>query len=247
MVSGWYAPISIYTPDHSNAATLFASFCFPSHMPSPPPRTYTIGLTGGIGSGKSTVADLFAARGIALVDADVLAHRITAPGGSAIDALRNEFGDTAITPEGALDRAWMRRLAFGDDTVRRRLEAILHPMIRTASVMAVSTATSPYVMLVIPLLFESGNWRQRMQRTVVVDCSEAMQISRVIRRSGLSAEEVQAIMDKQIARAERLELADDIIDNSGDGSNLPEAVARLHALYLSLATEYRLGRTSSSP
>lgn len=215
-------------------------------MSSTSPPTFTVGLTGGIGSGKSTVANLFAAQGITLVDADALAHHITAPGGSAIEALRNEFGNSVITPEGALDRARMRRLAFGDDTVRRRLEAILHPLIRTASATAVRSATSPYVMLVIPLLFESGNWRQRMQRTVVVDCPEAMQISRVMRRSGLSAKEVQAIMDKQIARAKRLELADDIIDNSGDGSNLPEAVAHLHAMYLGMAMEYRLGGTSRS-
>lgn len=200
-----------------------------------PREPYTVGLTGGIGSGKTTVANLFGASGIALIDADAIAHQITAPGGIAIAPIRTAFGEQALTAEGAMDRDRMRALAFSDDTAKRKLEAILHPLIAAESRRQRAAATSPYVMLVIPLLFESGSWNKRMQRTLLVDCPEEMQISRVMQRSGLSSEQIRAIMAKQMSRAGRLALADDVIDNSGDGSNLAEAVRQLHERYLELA------------
>ncbi len=145
---------------------------------------YTVGLTGGIGSGKSTIADRFAARGIAVVDADVAAHRLTVPGGIAIAPIRDAFGDHFIDASGALDRAAMRALVFGDPDARRKLEAILHPLIRAACDRERDEATSPYVLLVVPLLFEAGDRAAAVQRTLVVACDEDVQIARVMKRSG---------------------------------------------------------------
>jgi len=200
---------------------------------------YRIGLTGGIGCGKTTVANLFAERGVDLIDADALAHAITAPGGAGIEPIRAAFGPAALTPEGAMDRDWMRARAFSDNGARLQLEGILHPLIRAASRRAYQEARSPYVLFVIPLLFESGDWKRRMQRTVVIDCPEEAQIARVQARSGLAEAQIRAIMAKQASRAQRLTLTDDIIDNSGDGSNLPAEVERLHAFYLELARQNR--------
>ena len=193
---------------------------------------YAVGLTGGIGSGKSTVADRFAAHGVAIVDADVEAHRLTAPDGAAIAAIRDAFGPRFITPDGALDRAAMRVHAFGDPAERRRLEAILHPMIRDACDRLRADASSPYVLLVVPLLFESGRKAGHVQRTLVIACDEAVQIARVMRRSGLAEAEVRAIIAAQMPAADRIARADDVIDNSGDPQALDAPVARLHARYL---------------
>jgi dephospho-CoA kinase len=206
-----------------------------SMPPANPP--YPVGLTGGIGSGKSTVADLFAAHGVVLIDADALAHQITTPGGLAIDAIRAAFGEQALTPAGAMDRDRMRALVFTDNTAKARLEAILHPMIREESNRQYLAATSPYVLFVVPLLFESRDWKTRMRRTLLVDCPEEEQIRRVQQRSGLATEQIRAIMAKQMARAQRRELADDIIDNGGDGSNLAREVAGFHHHYLKLAQQ----------
>jgi dephospho-CoA kinase len=203
---------------------------------------YTVGLTGGIGSGKSTVADRFAALGVTIVDADVAAHRLTAPGGAAIGAIRAAFGDAFITADGALDRAAMRARVFAEPAERQRLEAILHPMIRAASDAERAAARSPYVMLVVPLLFESGGRAGTLQRTLVVACDEATQVERVRRRSGLSADEVRAIIAAQIPAAERLARADDVIDNSGDADALGEPVAALHARYLEAAAAFDAAR-----
>jgi len=197
---------------------------------------YRVGLTGGIGSGKSTVARLFAAHAVDIVDADELAHRLSAPGGAAIPALRAAFGDDYITAEGSLDRSRMRQLAFQDDAARHVLEGILHPMIREASALALAQSHSPYVLLVIPLLFESPSWRERIHRALVVDCPEEQQIERVMQRSGLAREDVLAIMARQVNRAKRLELADDVIDNSGGIEALEANIAALHHRYL-LAAE----------
>jgi dephospho-CoA kinase len=199
---------------------------------------YTVGLTGGIGSGKSTVADRFAALGVTIVDADVAAHRLTAPGGAAIDAIRAAFGDAFIGVDGALDRAAMRAHVFAHPDERRRLEAILHPMIRAASDREREQATSPYVMLVVPLLFESGRRLSDLQRTVVVTCDEAVQVQRVMRRSGISEAEVRAIMAAQMPAADRVACADDRIDNSGAPDALDEPVARLHRAYLLAAERF---------
>ena len=199
---------------------------------------YTVGLTGGIGSGKSTIADRFAALGVTVVDADVAAHRLTAPGGAAIEPIRKAFGDAFIGADGALDRAAMRAHVFTHPDERRRLEAILHPMIRAASDRERAQATSPYVMLVVPLLFESGKRLSDLQRTLVVTCDEAVQVTRVMRRSGITEAEVRAIIAAQMPAAERTALADDVIDNSGDAASLAEPVARLHASYLAAAERF---------
>ena len=199
-------------------------------------RRYTVGLTGGIGSGKSTVARAFEAHGVEIVDADALAHGLTAPGGAAIPALRAAFGDEVIDASGALDRARMRRIAFADPGARKRLEAILHPMIRAETDRLAQGARSPYLILMIPLLVESGDPRERCDRVLVVDCPEAEQIRRVMARSGLSRTDVEAIMATQVSRANRLAAADDVVDNSGEPTGIDAQVAMLHRRYLDLAS-----------
>ncbi len=194
-----------------------------------------IGLTGGIGSGKSRVADLFAARGAALIDTDLIAHAITAPGGLAIPALVEAFGPGCLRADGAMDRDAMRALVFGNPAAKARLEAITHPLIRqvTESRAAAihAAAQHPYLIYVVPLLVESGTWRQRVGRVLVVDCSEATQIARVMGRNGFTREQVEAIMARQARRAERLAAADDIIDNEGPPEALLPQVERLDQLY----------------
>jgi dephospho-CoA kinase len=202
---------------------------------------YTVGLTGGIGSGKSTVAERFGALGVTIVDADVAAHRLTAPGGAAIAAIRDAFGDHFIAADGALDRAAMRAHVFADSAERRRLEAILHPMIRVACDRACEAATSAYVILVVPLLFESRNRAATVQRTLVVACDESVQIARVMSRSGLSLGEVKAIIATQLPAAERIALADDVIDNSGAATALDAPIAALHRRYLDAAIRFDAG------
>jgi dephospho-CoA kinase len=199
-----------------------------------PPR-FTIGLTGGIGCGKSTVADLFAAHGAAVIDTDQIAHNLTAAGGAAMPALRAEFGPAFATPDGALDRAAMRNLVFADPAARTRLEAILHPRIREASAAAALIAAGPYTLFVVPLLIESGTWRARVARILAIDCPEQMQVARVMARSGLSAEQVHAIMAAQVTRTQRLAAADDVIRNDGNLEALRPQVERLHAFYLAEA------------
>ena len=196
---------------------------------------FVVGLTGGIGSGKSAAADCFAAHGVAVVDTDALAHELTATGGAAMPALLAEFGPQVATREGALDRGRMRRLVFADPSVRQRLEAILHPRIRALSDERCREAASPYVILAVPLLVESGGYRDRCQRVVVVDCPETLQISRVMTRSGLSDSEVRAIMAAQASRGERLAAADDVLNNDGDLHHLEVQVANLHRKYLQIA------------
>ncbi|QTQ37277.1 dephospho-CoA kinase [Aromatoleum petrolei] len=196
---------------------------------------YVIGLTGGIGSGKSAAADRFAELGAAIVDTDAIAHALTGAGGQAIPAIRAAFGDAVITPEGALDRKAMRDRAFADPDERRRLEAILHPAIGAESAHQVGAARSPYVVLVVPLLVESGKYRERCDRLCVVDCPVEVQIARVMTRSRLPEEQVRAIMATQASREQRLAVADDVIDNGGDLATLIAQVDRLHENYLAAA------------
>lgn len=195
--------------------------------------TFIVGLTGGIGSGKSAAATLFAALGAAVVDTDAIAHELTAPGGAAIDPIRNAFGAAVIAPNGALERAAMRRRVFADAQAKARLEAILHPMIRAEANRRSATCRAPYVILVVPLLVESGGYS--VQRMVVVDCPEDVQVARVMSRNGLTAEEARAIMAAQAGRAQRLAAADDVIDNGGDLAALRPQVEALHRQYLEMA------------
>ncbi len=196
-----------------------------------PHAPFVVGLTGGIGSGKSTVAELFAARGASIVDADAIAHELTAPGGAAIGAIRARFGDGVLRADGALDRDAMRARAFDDPQAREALEAILHPMIRDESERRIATAPGPYVMHVVPLLVESGARAGRFDRVLVVDCPVPVQVARVRRRSGLSPERIESILAAQASREERLAAADDVIDNGGDADALPAQVDALHRRY----------------
>ena len=196
---------------------------------------FSVGLTGGIGCGKSTVADLFAALGATIVDTDVIAHALTAPQGAAMPAIVAEFGPDFAQPDGALDRARMRTLVFSDAPARARLEAILHPRIRAATEAAGQAATGAYVMYVVPLLIESGSWCERVTRVLAIDCSEDTQVARVMQRSHLSADEVRAIMATQVTRARRLAEADDVVDNDAGLEALQAQVQALHERYLALS------------
>ncbi len=194
-----------------------------------------VGLTGGIGSGKSSVGREFEAHGVVVVDADAISRAMTAPGGAAMDAIRAQFGADVIDASGALDRARMRGLVFSDPAAKRTLESILHPMIRTQSDRLVAGAQSHYVILMIPLLVESGTPRKRCHLIAVVDCPEEIQIERVMRRDRLTRAEVESIMKSQASRQRRLDIADDVIDNSGAESAIVEQVERLHRKYSGLA------------
>jgi len=194
-----------------------------------------IGLTGGIGSGKSAAADEFSRLGATLVDTDVISHELTASGGAAIEAVRALFGDTCIDAAGAMDRAKVRARVFAEPSARQRLEAILHPMIRRESAARVAAARGAYVVLVVPLLVESTDYRSRVDRVLVVDCPVELQLARVRARSGLSPDEARRIVAAQIPREARLAAADDVIDNSGTLEELHAQVGRLHRRYLALA------------
>jgi dephospho-CoA kinase len=200
--------------------------------PLPP---FSIGLTGGIGSGKSTVADLFAARGASIVDTDLIAHSLTAPHGAAMPAIVATFGPAFADAAGAQDRARMRSLVFADAGAKARLEAILHPRIRDAALAAAAAATGSYVIYAVPLLIESGTWRERVTRILAVDCPEEVQIARVMARNNLPESQVKAIMAAQVGRQARLDAADDVIENSAGIEALTPQIDRLHNLYLAFS------------
>ncbi len=196
---------------------------------------FSIGLTGGIGSGKSTVADLFAGLGASIIDTDLIAHALTAPGGAAMPAIAEAFGSGFVNADGALNRIAMRECVFTDLLAKQRLETILHPMIGSETRRAAAAAGGDYLMYVVPLLVESGKWRARVERILVVDCPEPLQVARVIQRNAMREDQVRAIMAAQVNRATRLAAADDVIDNDGDTAALLPQVAGLHALYCRLA------------
>jgi len=196
---------------------------------------FAVGLTGGIGSGKSTVADMFAARGATIVDTDLIAHSMTAPNGPAMAAIVAEFGPEFADASGAMDRARMRALVFSDAGAKARLEAILHPLIRDAALAAGAAASGDYVMYAVPLLIESGTWRARVTRVLAVDCAEEVQIARVMARNNLPEAQVRAIMAAQVSREQRLAAADDVIVNNAGIADLEAQVERLHCLYRQLS------------
>jgi dephospho-CoA kinase len=233
---------------------------------------FTVGLTGGIGSGKSTVADCFAALGVPVIDTDVIARDLTAPargtppdarpaggawllptcrlynhglplagglgaapGGAVLEEIRAVFGEAVMQADGTLDRAALRRRVFADSAARRQLEAILHPRIRQVVGDRLATLTAPYALVVIPLLVETGGYRDMLNRVLVVDCPEDVQIARVMARSGLEQDEIKAILAAQAGRAERLAVADDIIVNTATPEALRAKVVALHQRYLALA------------
>jgi dephospho-CoA kinase len=196
--------------------------------------SFIVGLTGGIGSGKSAAADEFAKLGASVVDTDAIAHALTEKGGSAVPAVEKLFGAEFIVG-GAMDRKRMRERVFADPQARRTLESLLHPMIREESARQIASAPGPYVVHVVPLLVESSDYRKRVDRVLVIDAPEETQLARVRSRSSLPEEEVRRIMRTQVARAERLAAADDVIDNGGSRDALRKQVAALHQKYLQFA------------
>lgn len=198
-----------------------------------------VGLTGGIGSGKSTAAGEFARLGAALVDTDAIARELTEAHGTAVPQIERIFGKDFVVAK-AMDRKRMRDLVFADPAAKQALEALLHPMIREESARRIIGAASPYVIHVVPLLIESPDYRNRVDRVLVVDCPENTQVVRVRARSSLSDDEVRAIIATQVSRAQRLAAADDVIDNSGTLDALRQQVTTLHQRYL------EIGRTSRS-
>lgn len=193
-----------------------------------------IGLTGGIACGKSTVAAMFARLGAGIIDTDQIARELTAPGGACIDAIDDAFGSEYLTADGALDRRRMRQLIFSSNEDRRRLEAILHPEIRAKAMADASASKAPYVILAVPLLFETG-FDALVDRALVVDCPEETQIRRLIERDGIEADEAQAIISAQIDRARRLDRADDVIDTSQDLTATRKRALALHEQYLRMS------------
>ena len=196
---------------------------------------YCIGLTGGIGSGKSSAARLFQSLGAAVVDVDDISHALTRPGGAGIPAILDRFGREYICADGSLNRARMRELVFKDPLAKGQLEAILHPLISQLARDQVAQARAPYVLLVVPLLLERHGYCDMVQRIAVVDCPEETQIERAMRRSQLSESAVRAIMAAQLSRADRLARADDVLHNDGNEAQLRDQVTLLHARYLEMA------------
>jgi dephospho-CoA kinase len=207
-------------------------------MTSQRSRPYAVALTGGIGSGKSAVADLFGQHGVGIIDADAVSHALTGPGGVALAPIAARFGSHMLHAEHGLDRAALRDLVFSNADARRDLEAILHPMIRTRMQDALVADAGPYALLAIPLLIETGQ-TTLADRILVVDAPEDLRIERVRRRSGLDADAVRRIMASQASRAERLAAADDVLDNSGSLAELEPRVEQLHRRYLQLACRPR--------
>ena len=198
-------------------------------------RSYLIGLTGGIGSGKSEVAAAFAALGADVLDADEIAHAISRRGEAGHRAVVESLGASFVGADGELDRAALRRRAFDDPAFRRDLEQLLHPLIAARLEDAIGGLTGPYGIMVVPLLLERGGLRKRVARVLVVDCPEPEQMRRVQLRSGLAADDVRKIMATQLPRADRLAAADDVIDNSGPREALGPQVERLDRRYRELA------------
>ena len=196
---------------------------------------FVVGLTGGIGSGKSAAADEFAQLGATVVDTDAIARELTERGGAALPHIKSLFGDAFVGAGGAMDRDAMRSRVFSDPVAKQALEGLLHPMIRAEAERRTAAAEGSYVVQVVPLLVESGDYRKRVARVLVVDCPEEVQLNRVVARSGLSEREVRAIMAHQVSRAARLAAADDVIDNAGTLDALRRQVGALHARYVQMA------------
>lgn len=201
-------------------------------------RTCRIGLTGGIASGKSSVAERFVALGATLVDTDKIAREVVARGTPGLAAVRAEFGDEILTGDGALDRGKLRTIVFADAPSRQRLETILHPRIRARALELMGAARGPYVLVAVPLLVETG-FAKLVDRVLVVDCAVQTQIRRLMQRDSMSEADAEAAVAAQVDRAKRLEIADDVIDNDGSRETTARQVERLHERYLALAEDCR--------
>ena len=199
---------------------------------------YLVGLTGGIGCGKSTVANMFATLGARIIDTDLISRQLTQSGGEAIPAIRAAFGPHMVDAQGALDRNKMRELVFWNPVERKRLESILHPLILNQAKRQADSATdAPYTLVVVPLLFESGSYGNWLQRVITVDCPEEVQISRTMQRSGLDEPAIRAIMAQQLGRTERTRLASEVIHNDGSLDELKDQVVGMHRRLSVLAAE----------
>lgn len=198
-------------------------------------RALRVGLTGGIGSGKSTVAAMLADCGAAVIDSDAIARQVTAPGGAAMDQLARQFGTRFITPEGGLNRDAMRELVFADAGAKKQLEAIVHPLVGEETARQAARAASACIVFDVPLLVESGRWRQRVDQVLVVDCSEATQVSRVMARNGWTREAVERVMAGQASRDQRLAAADICIYNDA-----PLSLAALAVMVQQLSQRFGL-------
>jgi len=199
-------------------------------------RPWTVALTGGIASGKTAVSDRFAALGVPVIDTDLLAREVVAPGTEGLAAVAARFGESVLQPNGALDRRALRERIFADPEARRALEAITHPLIRKALEEQLAALKAPYAIVVIPLLFETG-WQARFDRVLLVDVPEATQKQRLMARDGISSAEAERILETQVSRAQRRAMADDVIDNTGDISQLNARVEALHGTYCNLLTK----------
>jgi dephospho-CoA kinase len=202
---------------------------------------FVVGLTGGIGSGKTAVADAFAALGIEIVDTDALAHRLSAAGEPGFDAIYRTFGDRVVGPDGEIDRAALRKLVFADAAARADLEGVLHPLIGAEAVREMRRWSGAYGVVVVPLLLEREGIRSIVDRILVVDCPAEEQVRRVVARSALAPEEVRAIMATQLDRARRLAAADDVIDNSGPAAAIAPQARALDRRYRELAAARSAG------
>lgn len=200
--------------------------------------TLIVGLTGGIGCGKSSVSKFFSDLGITVIDTDDIARKLTQPHGLAISTIQSTFGDNFITADSALDRNKMRNLIFSDSDSRLKLEKILHPLILKETVLLAKQAQTPYIIIVVPLLFETNDYDNIIQRVLVIDCDEQQQISRTMARSQLSEQTVRTIMAAQISRKARLQKADDLIINNQDIDYLKTQVIQLHHKYLTLSRNH---------
>ncbi len=192
-----------------------------------------MGLTGGIASGKSTVAEMFAALGVVVIDTDVIARNVVMPGEQGLEAIRERFGDSVLQDDGTLDRRRMRELIFADEASRRDLEAILHPLIRDETLREAKAATGPYLLIVVPLLTQSS-LKDHVDRILVVDCSEETQLERLTRRDAETRAQAKRMLAAQASRDERLAIADDIVHNDGDIDSTRTQVSALHDLYCEL-------------
>lgn len=199
---------------------------------------WIVGLTGGIGAGKTLASNAFASLGVPVIDTDLISHALTAPNGLAIDAIHQKFGDELFNDAGQLDRAKMRELVFKDDQKRQTLEAIMHPLIAQVAMASIAQhSDAPYVILAVPLLAESPAWLSRCDRVLLIDCEVETQIERVMARSGLSREQTQAIIMSQASREARKAIANEVIVNESTPEHVTQQVTRLHDFYLRMASQ----------
>lgn len=197
--------------------------------------TFVVGLTGGIGCGKSSASQFFSDLGIDVIDTDIIARQLTQPNGSAISLIQNTFGSSVITADGALDRNKMRDLVFANSELRHKLEQILHPLILKEVIRRIKQCQAPYVIVVIPLLFETNDYNHLIRHILVIDCDEQQQLLRTMERSNLSEQKVRSIMATQVTRETRIQKADDVILNNQDIEYLKAQILLLHHKYLALS------------